>query len=96
MRYSRYSEYLKHPIFLAVVETAKERSGGLCEKCGNKAKIEPHHIRYCKWGEFDTPENLLMLCRECHANEHRCQRCGQVTLKASHIKLNIRECCNAR
>jgi hypothetical protein len=95
MRYSRYAEYLKHPIFLAVVETAKERSSGLCEKCGGKAKIEPHHIRYCKWGEFDTPENLLMLCRECHANEHRCQRCGRVTLKASHIKLNTKECCNA-
>jgi hypothetical protein len=93
MSYSNYGEYLRHPIFLGAVESAKQRSGGLCEKCGSKTKTEPHHIRYCKWGEFDPPENLLMLCRECHTNEHTCQRCGEVTLKASHIKLNTRECC---
>ena len=93
MSYSNYEEYLRHPIFLGSVESAKQRSGGLCEKCGSKAKIEPHHIRYCKWGEFDPPENLLMLCRECHTSEHTCQKCGHVTLKALHIKLNTRECC---
>jgi len=93
MSYSNYGEYLSHPIFLAAVESAKQRSRCLCEKCGSKTKTEPHHIRYCKWGEFDPPENLLMLCRECHTNEHTCQKCGRVTLKASHIKLNTRECC---
>jgi hypothetical protein len=93
MSYANYGEYLRHPTFLAAVKTAEGRASGACEKCGCKTKLEPHHIRYCRWGEFDPPENLLMLCRECHTNEHRCQKCGEVTLKASHIKLNTRECC---
>jgi hypothetical protein len=43
MSYSNYGEYLRHPIFLGAVESAKQRSGGLCEKCGSKTKTEPHH-----------------------------------------------------
>jgi predicted HNH restriction endonuclease len=29
-----------------------------------------HHVRYPPWGTFDTEENLLALCRPCHAAIH--------------------------
>jgi len=93
MSYSNYSQYLCHPIFLKTVQVAKDRAGVKCEKCSTETKTEPHHIRYCKWGQFDPPENILMLCRDCHSKEHTCGRCGKVTLKAFHIKNSIKNCC---
>jgi hypothetical protein len=99
MSYSTYSEYLAHPRFRKSVKAAQERSGGICEfesngrlRCRNRA-TDPHHIKYCKWGEFDPAENLIMLCRECHEEAHRCDKCGNVTLKAQHIKRGVKTCC---
>jgi hypothetical protein len=92
MSYSNYAEYLAHPRFRESVNAARERSGGKCEQCHRTAFADPHHIRYCQWGEFDPPENLIMLCRECHENAHRCDKCQKVNLKARHIKTGIKVC----
>lgn len=92
-KYATYSEYLAHPLFRASVTCARERANGKCEGCGRECATEPHHLRYCRWGEFDPPENLKMLCRACHENAHRCSKCGRVTLKAWHIKRGITACC---
>ena len=86
MSYKNYSQYLKHPTFLHSVSIARKRAGGKCEQCGGKKVLEPHHIKYCKWGEFDPPEHLKMLCRKCHEDAHRCTECGRIKLKARHIK----------
>lgn len=92
MSYSNYAEYLSHPRFRESVKAARERSGGKCEQCQKTAYADPHHIRYCRWGDFDPPENLIMLCRECHENAHRCSSCRRVALKARHIKNNTTLC----
>jgi hypothetical protein len=92
MSYSNYSEYLAHPMFLASVATARTRSRGNCEQCGTSEQTEPHHVRYCPWGEFDPPENLLMLCRVCHEDAHTCRKCGRIALKAREIKLGRDVC----
>ena len=92
MNYKSYSEYLAHPKFLESVRISRSRSDGKCENCGSSDKTEPHHVRYCHWGEFDPPENLLMLCRPCHEDAHRCEKCRMVALKAFEIKKGA-SCC---
>ena len=31
---------------------------------------EVHHVRYPPWGTFDTVDNLLAVCHECHCEAH--------------------------
>jgi hypothetical protein len=98
--YANYSEYLRHPRFRSVVDYIFRRANQRCEnsieingevaRCERKA-TEPHHIKYCKWGEFDTPENLIAVCHECHCVLHTCDSCGG-TLKAEAIKANRTIC----
>jgi hypothetical protein len=86
MSYSTYAEYLAHPKFRRSVALAARRANGSCEHCLLITETEPHHVRYCAWGDFDPPENLVMLCRACHEDAHRCASCARVRLKAKHIK----------
>lgn len=50
-----------------------------CERCGSTRNVDVHH----KDGNFsnNTPENLVVLCRSCHAKEHQhkslCKICGK-------------------
>ncbi len=94
MKYSTYAEYLALPEYRAVCRVVAERSMGYCEFCGDAAD-DFHHVKYCKWGEIDTPENLLHVCRECHENEHTCHGCGGY-LKAEAIKKRTRFCRQCR
>jgi len=94
--YRSYREYLAHPTYREACRAVAVRSGGMCEAdgCTNKAK-DVHHTRYCKWGEFDPPENLMHLCRDCHEKAHTCARCGGV-LKSDAIKAKSRLCATCR
>lgn len=92
--YSNYQEYLALPEFRRTCEIVANRSGGLCEFCGDPA-TEFHHVKYCRWGEVDPPENLLHVCHECHENEHTCHGCGGY-LKAEAIKRKTRFCKQCR
>lgn len=69
MTYKTYQEYLRHPKYRSVRAQAWARSSGNCEWCGAKA-TEVHHLRYPKWGTFDVPENLAVLCNVCHCKVH--------------------------
>lgn len=103
MTYTTYAEYLQTPQFRAVRSKVMNRANKMCEadvmhhdgpgRCGKPA-TEVHHIRYCKWGEYDTPSNLIAVCHECHEDAHRCDTCGQVVLKAEHIKSGQTTCFN--
>lgn len=68
--YNTYREYLQHPRFLRVKAQVFARSGGTCERCGQRPSKDPHHLRYPPWGEFDVPENLIAICHECHCEIH--------------------------
>lgn len=57
-------------------------------RCKNKCQVV-HHIKYCKWGtdSFDSPENLIALCNDCHRERHRCPKCkGEGMVRSEHIK----------
>jgi len=39
--------------------------------CPNHLWLETHHIVFYRDGGQTVPENLLIICRSCHANVHR-------------------------
>ena len=49
-----------------------ERSNGTCERCGNDnfAILHVHHIHEQFRGGSNSPENLELLCPNCHATHH--------------------------
>lgn len=61
----------------------KKAIGGLCERCYEKGIIEPgvivHHKIYLTNENLNNPDislsfdNLELLCRQCHADEHTTQ-----------------------
>lgn len=96
LSYKTYAEYLQLPEFRAVCKTVRERSGGICEICRQREASQPHHVKYCRWGEIDRPENLIDSCYQCHCDAHRCERCSRVCLKAREIKLGLKVCAACR
>lgn len=42
-----------------------------CTVCGEKENLEVHHIVYRSKGGTDDMENLVTLCRACHAEKHK-------------------------
>ena len=57
-----------------------QRAGKKCENCGiNKVKLELHHLTYYRQVDgaplpiygYETPNDLLALCRNCHHSKHR-------------------------
>ena len=61
-----------------------KEKGGLCEICLSKGLIEPavhvHHKTHLTTENINDPritldhENLMALCEECHAEQHRKKR----------------------
>jgi 5-methylcytosine-specific restriction endonuclease McrA len=43
---------------------------GICEKCGHHKKLTRHHIIPKSENGQDNPDNIMMLCIECHRREH--------------------------
>ena len=42
----------------------------ICEVCANAIATDGHHVIYRSAGGRNIPENLLLLCRECHSSFH--------------------------
>jgi hypothetical protein len=51
----------------------RDRAACMCELCGSTDHLHVHHIK--GFTEFPTlrldPDNLMLLCRGCHIDEHR-------------------------
>ena len=45
-------------------KTGKIKLPDYCQKCSSKEYLEIHHF------DYETPDNVIMLCRECHINIH--------------------------
>ena len=46
------------------------RADGRCEHCGRTMRLELHHTTYANAYGNELPEDLMALCRDCHAAEH--------------------------
>ena len=74
-----------NPIPQVVRNAVMKRAGGVCEDCGGSAFLELHHCTYYRhelpeiyyikssheviFG-YETPDDLLALCRDCHLAKH--------------------------
>ena len=64
-----YSEYIKSPEWKKRSEEAKKRAGQRCQICnrprGHRIVLDAHHRTYERFGN-ELPEDITVLCRECH------------------------------
>jgi hypothetical protein len=71
-----YSEYIASAEWRAKAEAAKERCGQRCQTCNvhrSKTTLDAHHRTYERIGE-ELPEDLIVLCRDCHSLFHKNRR----------------------
>jgi len=50
--------------------TLVNERGGICESCRERIAVDAHHLIYKSQGGSDTADNLIILCRSCHAEAH--------------------------
>lgn len=63
-----YREYLRSEHWKTRRMAALRARGFICEDCGNEA-TEVHHLSYERLGE-EWPEDLLIVCSDCHRTRH--------------------------
>lgn len=67
---SDYAEFLQSPLWIGLRDACKERDRWRCVVCNRKNRLEAHHKIYRgEWAET-TLDDLVTLCRFCHAREH--------------------------
>jgi len=66
---SDYHKYLLSDEWAAIKLDLFEFRGEICERCNSKDNIQVHHIHY-KNLYNEEPEDLLILCKDCHKEEH--------------------------
>lgn len=49
----------------------KKEYKGKCALCGSKKELQVHHKTHRKHGGTNAPDNLMLLCDLCHAEQHR-------------------------
>lgn len=65
----KYAAYLCSREWAEKREAVRDRSGGLCERCGVNPMNACHHLTYLrKYGEF--LEDLQAICTPCHEFTH--------------------------
>lgn len=57
-----------------VKREVNERYKGKCAICESKNKIHYHHIHYFSEGGTNDADNLMILCADCHAEQHKGER----------------------
>jgi len=54
----------------SVMKIVRERSGGICEHCGQNKATDAHHIKLKSQGGLDIAINILHVCRVCHQHSN--------------------------
>jgi 5-methylcytosine-specific restriction endonuclease McrA len=66
-----YKEYLKTDHWKLIREVALYEFNDTCVLCGENENLHVHHKSYEHRGEeHNYPNDLEVLCKECHAHEH--------------------------
>lgn len=64
-------QHYQSPEWRALSAQIIERDGCACQKCSATADLVVHHKVSWIVSRDDSPDNLITLCRTCHADEHR-------------------------
>lgn len=66
-----YDDYLKTPYWYYVSGRVKWAAKQRCSRCGRPLDLQVHHLTYEHRGiESKYPEDLICLCKRCHAKVH--------------------------
>jgi hypothetical protein len=41
-----------------------------CDNCGSSQNVQRHHMHPVQYGGSDSPSNIILLCKDCHEEEH--------------------------
>ncbi|MEK5065906.1 HNH endonuclease [Cytobacillus sp. FSL R5-0596] len=55
----------------SVKDEVRNKCKNRCSECGEKEKLQFHHIEYFSKGGQNTSDNLILLCASCHAEVHK-------------------------
>ena len=67
----KYQDYLKTDYWKAVALAVKKRAGYRCQVCNSQHDLQAHHRCYDNRGrELQHLDDLVCLCRRCHAIFH--------------------------
>jgi HAMP domain-containing protein len=69
LRAMPYDEYLKTDHWMATRIGALERAGHRCQLCNSNERLQTHHRSYERRGH-EQPEDLIVLCADCHKTFH--------------------------
>lgn len=61
----------RHRVSQDIRQSLMVRANFKCEHCGEAKNLHVHHIVPIRCGGTDSPDNLLLLCGWCHAQEHK-------------------------
>lgn len=64
-----YQDYLKTEHWQTTRKATLADRNYKCEKCGKRGLLHVHHLTYKRLGD-ELPEDLQVLCPECHRGEH--------------------------
>lgn len=66
-----YKKYLESPKWQEIRERILYRDNFRCRLCGARERLHCHHIRGShRFQEEDYPEDLMILCENCHTKIH--------------------------
>lgn len=68
-RRPNYWAYLKSSEWKRKRRHMLDRADGCCQSCGKSRRLEVHHLSYQNLG-YESPEELAVLCSECHKALH--------------------------
>lgn len=68
-RKPNYYEYIYSEEWKLKAKEAKKRAGFRCQLCNGEKELNAHHRTYDRLGS-ELPEDITVLCRDCHAKFH--------------------------
>lgn len=76
-----YEAYLRSPEWDRRRRDAIARAKGSCRGCKTRRRsLEVHHISYERLGA-EWPQDLVVLCTDCHAKVHVIHKQGEISLE---------------
>lgn len=65
-----YKNHIASPKWKAIRANVIAIRGSKCEECGSTSRLHVHHLHYRTFGD-ELPEDLKVLCKNCHDKKHQ-------------------------